>query len=59
MNLPPDWRLQLTRLTTLLIGITVLAAAVSLWQWYRDGGGFEAVYVAVGVLLAALLAARR
>ena len=59
MNLSPDWRHRLDRLATLLIGLTALAATVALWQWYRDEGGFEAVYVAVGVLFAALLATRR
>lgn len=59
MSLTPVWQRRLTRLIELLIGATVLVAAIVLWRWYRDGGGFEAIYVAIGVALAALWAMRR
>ncbi|WP_420643249.1 NACHT domain-containing protein [Candidatus Leptofilum sp.] len=59
MNLSATWRKRLYWLTWGLLIIIGLAAAVALWQWYDSGGGFEAVYVAVGVLLAGLWAANR
>ena len=59
LKLTPEWRRRLTRIVELLVVVTVVMAAASLWQWYRKGGGFEAIYVAVGVLLAALWTACR
>lgn len=59
MKLTNKWQHRLTRLVEVLIIFVGLVAAFILWRWFRDGGGLEAVYVAIGVLLAALFTARR
>ena len=41
------------------IGIVIIAAALALWQWYREGGGLEAIYVFIGVVFAVLVTGRR
>lgn len=58
MSLTPKRQQRLTRLIELLIATVVVIAALSLWQWYQAGGGFEVVYVVLGVVLAGLWAAR-
>ena len=57
--LSPKWMARAARFVDMLIMGVVLAAAVILWRWYQEGGGFEAVYVAIGVALSALFLARR
>jgi uncharacterized protein YidB (DUF937 family) len=59
VNLPPKWKPLLIRLSEASILIVGLLAAWVLWRWYADDGGLEAVYVAIGVLLAGLVATRR
>jgi hypothetical protein len=59
MNLLSKWKPVLIRLSEALILMVALLAAWVLWLWYADDGGFEAVYVAIGALLAGLLVARR
>ncbi len=54
MKILDRWRNILQAITYILIGMTVLVAAIILWQWYKDDGGFEAMYVAVGVVLVGL-----
>jgi DNA polymerase III delta prime subunit len=58
VNLPSKWKPTLIRLSEASILIVALLAAWVLWLWFADDGGFEAVYVAIGVLLAGLVAAR-
>jgi hypothetical protein len=58
MMLSPQWRRRLKRPLDALIIFLGLIAAYVLWAWYQDGGGFEAIYVALGVVLAGLMAAR-
>lgn len=53
------WKKRLLWLIKGLIVITVAAAVVTLWCWYQEGGGFEAIYVAIGVAFSVLLAAWR
>lgn len=59
MTLPPKRQRRLARIVEGLTVVTVLVAAAVLWCWYRNGGGFEAVYVAIGVVLAGLATTRR
>ena len=59
MNLPDHWHSIPKIIIDILIGLTVVGAAFVLWQWYQDGGGFEAIYVLIGVVLAGLLWLRR
>jgi eukaryotic-like serine/threonine-protein kinase len=59
MKLTPTWQHHLTRLITLLFILSLPAVPLAWLLWYRDGGGFEAIYVAVVAIPAGLWAARR
>lgn len=59
MSLRPEWQQRLTRLVEIAIGVIVLVAALSLWRWYQEGGGFEVIYVVIVAALTGLWAVRR
>jgi hypothetical protein len=57
MNLSPSSQHRLIWIVKLLLALTAVASAYVLWQWYQDGGGFEAIYVVIGIVVAGLMAA--
>jgi hypothetical protein len=59
VNLPSKWKPLLIRLSEASILIVGLLAAWVLWRWFALERSLEPVYVAIGVLLAGLVAARR
>jgi len=59
MNFSSAWRRRLYWISWGLLILIGLTAAAALWKWYTSGGGFEALYVAIGLCIAGLWTVNR